>query len=49
MNTRKLITWVIPIFVFILLMPLHEEFSMENEAQASEQKPKVLLFIRKGT
>ncbi len=49
MNTRKLITWVIPILVFILLMPFHEKFSMENEARASKQKPKVLLFIRKGT
>jgi len=49
MKTRKLITWVIPIFVFILLMPFHEKFSMENEARASKQKPKVLLFIRKGT
>jgi len=48
MKTRKLIKWVIPIFVFILLMPFHEKFSMENEAQASEHKPKVLLFIRKG-
>lgn len=49
MKTRKLVTWVIPIFVFILLMPFHEEFSVKNEARASEQKPKVLLFIRKGT
>jgi len=48
MKTRKLITWVIPILVFILLMPLQEKFSMKNEAQASEHKPKVLLFIRKG-
>ena len=48
MKTRKLITWVIPILVFILLMPFHEKFSMKNEAQASEHKPKVLLFIRKG-
>jgi len=48
MKTRKLTTWVILIFVFILLMPLHEEFSVKNEAQASEHKPKVLLFIRKG-
>ncbi len=49
MKTRKLITWVIPILVFILLMPLHEKFSVKNEARASEHKPKVLLFIRKGT
>ena len=49
MKTRKLVTWVIPILVFILLMPFHEKFSMENEARASKQKPKVLLFIRKGT
>jgi len=49
MKTRKLITWVIPILVFILLMPFDEKFSMENEARASKQKPKVLLFIRKGT
>jgi len=48
MKTRKLVTWVIPIFVFILLMPFHEEFSVKNEARASKQKPKVLLFIRKG-
>jgi len=49
MKTRKLVTWVIPILVFILLMPFHEKFSVKNEARASEQKPKVLLFIRKGT
>ena len=49
MKTRKSILWVIPIFVLILLMPLQEKFSVKNEAQASEQKPKVLLFIRKGT
>ena len=49
MKTRKLIAWVIPILVFILLMPLHEKFSVKNEARASKQKPKVLLFIRKGT
>jgi len=49
MKTRKSILWVIPIFVFILLMPLQEKFSVKNEAQASEHKPKVLLFIRKGT
>jgi len=49
MKTRKLITWVIPILVFILLMPFHEKFSVKDEARASKQKPKVLLFIRKGT
>jgi len=49
MKTRKLITWVIPILVFILLMPFHQKFSVKNEARASKQKPKVLLFIRKGT
>ena len=48
MKTRKPILWVILIFVFILLMPLQEKFSVKNEAQASEHKPKVLLFIRKG-
>ena len=40
MKTRKLITWVIPILVLVLLMPFY--------ARASEQKSKVLLFIRKG-
>ena len=49
MKTRKLVTWVIPILVFILLMPLQEKLSVKDEAQASEHKPKVLLFIRKGT
>jgi len=49
MKTRKLIAWVIPILVFILLMPLQEKFSVKNEAQASEHKPKVLLFIRSGS
>jgi len=49
MKTRKLITWVIPILVFILLMPFHEKLSVKDEARASKQKPKVLLFIRKGT
>jgi len=48
MKTRKLITWVIPIFLFILFMPLQEKLAVKNEAQASEHKPKVLLFIRKG-
>ncbi len=40
MKARKLVTWTIPVLVFILLMPLC--------AQASEQESKVLLFIRKG-
>jgi len=48
MKTRKLMTWVIPILVFILLMPLQEKLTVKDEAQASEHKPKVLLFIRKG-
>ena len=48
MKTRKSILWVIPIFIFILLMPLQEKLAVKNEAQASEHKPKVLLFIRKG-
>ena len=48
MKTRKSILWLIPIFVFILLMPLQEELAVKDEAQASEHKPKVLLFIRKG-
>jgi len=48
MKTKKLITWLIPILVFILLMPFHQKSSVKNEAQASEHKPKVLLFIRKG-
>ena len=48
MKARKSILWVIPIFVFILLMPLQEKLAVKDEAQASEHKPKVLLFIRKG-
>ena len=48
MQVKKIVGLIVSFFfVIILLMPLHNNLSIKNEAQAA--KLKILLLIRKGT